>query len=88
MIHLPNGKLRAAFDNKTPKHFIDTGPFAYIRHPVYTAYLLIWCGWAIRTFSMWSLAPITLIFVSFVLEAVEEENAFRLKIFLDYQTHM
>jgi protein-S-isoprenylcysteine O-methyltransferase Ste14 len=38
------GRLPAIFGGKTPDFIIDFGPFAYIRHPAYTAYLLGWTG--------------------------------------------
>lgn len=38
------GRLPAIFGGKTPNFIIDFGPFAYIRHPAYTAYLLGWTG--------------------------------------------
>jgi protein-S-isoprenylcysteine O-methyltransferase Ste14 len=38
------GRLSAIFGGKTPNFVIDYGPFAYIRHPTYTAYLLGWFG--------------------------------------------
>jgi protein-S-isoprenylcysteine O-methyltransferase Ste14 len=41
------GRLSAIFGGKTPDFIIDYGPFAYIRHPTYTAYLLGWSGAAL-----------------------------------------
>ncbi|KAI5195105.1 hypothetical protein E4T39_08372 [Aureobasidium subglaciale] len=38
------GRLSAIFGGKTPDFVIDFGPFAYVRHPAYTAYLLGWTG--------------------------------------------
>ncbi|KAI4725667.1 hypothetical protein E4T49_06556 [Aureobasidium sp. EXF-10728] len=38
------GRLSAIFGGKTPDSIIDYGPFAYVRHPAYTAYLLGWTG--------------------------------------------
>ncbi|CAD0086778.1 unnamed protein product [Aureobasidium mustum] len=38
------GRLPAIFGGKTPNFIIDFGPFAYVRHPAYTAYLLGWTG--------------------------------------------
>lgn len=38
------GRLPAIFGGKTPDFIIDYGPFAYIRHPTYTAYLAGWTG--------------------------------------------
>ncbi|KAH0367282.1 hypothetical protein KCU65_g4685, partial [Aureobasidium melanogenum] len=38
------GRLPAIFGGKTPDFIIDFGPFAYVRHPAYTAYLMGWTG--------------------------------------------
>jgi protein-S-isoprenylcysteine O-methyltransferase Ste14 len=38
------GRLPAIFGGKTPDFIIDFGPFAYVRHPAYTAYCLGWSG--------------------------------------------
>jgi protein-S-isoprenylcysteine O-methyltransferase Ste14 len=38
------GRLPAIFGGKTPDFIIDYGPFAYVRHPTYTSYLLGWTG--------------------------------------------
>ncbi|KAI5268743.1 hypothetical protein E4T47_07637 [Aureobasidium subglaciale] len=38
------GRLPAIFGGKTPDFVIDFGPFAHVRHPTYTAYLLGWTG--------------------------------------------
>jgi protein-S-isoprenylcysteine O-methyltransferase Ste14 len=38
------GRLSAIFGGKTPDFIIDYGPFGYIRHPAYAAYLLGWTG--------------------------------------------
>jgi len=38
------GRLPAIFGGKTPDFIIDFGPFAHVRHPAYTAYLLGWTG--------------------------------------------
>lgn len=38
------GRLAAIFGGATPGHIIDTGPFAIVRHPAYTSYILGWTG--------------------------------------------
>lgn len=38
------GRLPAIFGGKTPEFIIDFGPFAYVRHPAYTSYLIGWTG--------------------------------------------
>ena len=37
-----------AFAGERPNHVFRSGPYAYIRHPFYTSYLLFWLGCALR----------------------------------------
>jgi protein-S-isoprenylcysteine O-methyltransferase Ste14 len=40
-----------AFAGDRPDHVSRSGPYAYVRHPFYTAYLLFWLGCAVATSS-------------------------------------
>ena len=41
-----------AFAGDRPDHVFRSGPYAYIRHPFYTSYLLFWLGCAVATSSL------------------------------------
>lgn len=69
-------RLRMAFDAANPHGLVKTGPYRYLRHPFYTSYLVFWIGWAIATWSPWSLIPLLAITVIYVTAALGEERKF------------
>lgn len=69
-------QLRMAFDAANPHGLVTTGPYRYLRHPFYTSYLVFWIGWAIATWSPWSLIPLLAITVIYVTAALGEERKF------------
>jgi protein-S-isoprenylcysteine O-methyltransferase Ste14 len=44
-----NAKLKLIFDLDRPRFVLRSGPYAYIRHPFYAAYILYWAGCALAT---------------------------------------
>ncbi len=42
----PAKVLPAAFGEEAPAHIIQSGPYAYVRHPFYVSYMLYWVGLA------------------------------------------
>ena len=68
--------LKMAFDVANPHGLVTTGPYRYLRHPFYTSYLVFWIGWAIATWSAWSLIPLLVIAVIYVMAALGEERKF------------
>lgn len=69
-------RLKMAFDVANPHGLVMTGPYRYLRHPFYTSYLVFWIGWAIATWSGWSLIPLGVIAVIYVAAALGEERKF------------
>ena len=70
-------KLEFAFSNNVGK-VVTTGPFAFIRHPFYTSYFLVWFGSSIlfNSIFLW----ITLIYlVSFYITSAKTEEEVYLK---------
>lgn len=41
----PSRHLGRAFSDHTPGTLIDGGPYAYVRNPLYTSYLVYWLAW-------------------------------------------
>jgi len=54
---------------------IDTGPYAYVRHPMYSAVLVFFIGAALELGSGWGVAMVPLFVVLFAIRAVIEERA-------------
>lgn len=69
-------RLKMAFDVQNPHGLVTSGPYRYLRHPFYTSYLIFWIGWAIATWSPWSIIPLAVIVVIYVLAALGEEKKF------------
>lgn len=69
-------QLKMAFDKADPHGMVTTGPYRYLRHPFYTSYLIFWIGWAIATWSPWSLLPLAVMLVIYVHAALGEEAKF------------
>ncbi len=71
-----NAKLLGAFDEKLPHGLLKTGPYAYVRHPFYTSYLIQWVGWAIAAWTIWAIVPVVFMTVTYWNAARDEENKF------------
>jgi len=62
-----------------PNYVIDTGPFHYVRHPLYLGALLAYVGTAISSFSLFSFALLIPIFIFYNYIASYEENLLEAK---------
>lgn len=69
-------RLRFAFDKAAPASLLQDGPYAYVRHPFYTSYILFWAGWAVATWTLWAALPLVFLIAVYVRAAREEENNF------------
>jgi len=62
-----------------PDHVVDTGPFRYVRHPLYLAALLGYVGTAISSLSLFSIALLIPIFIFYNYIANYEEKLLETK---------
>jgi protein-S-isoprenylcysteine O-methyltransferase Ste14 len=69
-------KLLAAFDEKKPRTLLKTGPYAFVRHPFYSSYLIQWIGWAIAAWDLWAVVPVVGMTATYWRAASEEEAKF------------
>ena len=69
-------RLRYAFDREAPSSLVQDGPYAYIRHPFYTSYILFWAGWALATWTFWAVLPLAFLVAVYVRAARDEERNF------------
>lgn len=72
-----SAKLLAAFDDKLPHCVLQTGPYAYVRHPFYVSYLLKWGGWALAAWDVWAVIPVIAMGTTYYVAAGEEEASFK-----------
>lgn len=68
---------RLAFQG-APRTLVVSGPYRYVRHPFYLAYLLFWSGCALATSHALSLLMLLLLAVVYAIAAAAEERDFAL----------
>ena len=68
--------LTLAFTSDVPVHLQTTGPYAYVRHPFYLAYVLFWIGAAVAANERLSWIMAAVMTVSYVAAARREELKF------------
>jgi protein-S-isoprenylcysteine O-methyltransferase Ste14 len=76
-------RLRFAFDKEAPASLLQDGPYAYVRHPFYTSYILFWTGWAVATWTPWAFPPLGFLIAVYVRAARDEESNFTSTAFAD-----
>ncbi|HXC56011.1 MAG TPA: isoprenylcysteine carboxylmethyltransferase family protein [Rhizomicrobium sp.] len=59
---------------------IDTGPYAWVRHPMYTGGLLVFAGIPLLLGSLWGLALLPLLLAGLVVRTRIEERVLRAKL--------
>jgi protein-S-isoprenylcysteine O-methyltransferase Ste14 len=69
-------RLRFAFDKEAPASLLQDGPYAYVRHPFYSSYILFWTGWAIAAWTIWAILPLAFLIAVYVRAARDEEKNF------------
>jgi protein-S-isoprenylcysteine O-methyltransferase Ste14 len=56
-------------------HYVVTsGPYRYVRHPMYSAILIMWPGIALELGSWWALVPAAVIVIVFVIRTALEDH--------------
>jgi protein-S-isoprenylcysteine O-methyltransferase Ste14 len=65
-----------AFAGDQPDRIFRSGPYAYIRHPFYTAYLLFWLGCGVATSSLIMLIIFLSLLAIYTVAALGEERHF------------
>ena len=68
--------LSAVFSPDVPEHLIQEGPYRFIRHPFYCAYLLTWMGGVMATQQLLLLATVVVMFAMYLRAARMEEEKF------------
>lgn len=68
--------LTHVFDKTQPTALLSSGPYAYVRHPFYTSYIIFWGGFALSTWSVWAVVPLAAIIVIYTKASRLEEAKF------------
>lgn len=70
-----NKVLRLAYCDPSSEKLVVTGPYKYIRHPFYTAYILYWLSWlSLNNFSIIIVAFTFVIIIQYLLGIMTEEK--------------
>ena len=62
---------------RTPRHLVVTGPYRFIRHPVYAANLAIMAGMFLLSGSLWIVANLIVLIMFYVPTILHEESTIR-----------
>jgi protein-S-isoprenylcysteine O-methyltransferase Ste14 len=68
--------LSAVFSPDLPRHFVSHGPYAWVRHPFYTSYLLTWLAGVAATGHLWLLSTVLVMVTIYWRAALLEEKKF------------
>lgn len=68
--------LSFAFSDDEPRHLVCTGPYRWVRHPFYSAYLLAWLAAPVATVQPLLLVPALAMSAIYVAAARVEERKF------------
>ncbi len=69
-------RLRFVFDPEQPHSLVDQGPYRLVRHPFYVSYSIFWFGWAVATWSVWSIPSVLILLWLYISAARMEERNF------------
>ena len=75
-VHTKHNKLSLAFSEEKPKHLLKDGPWQYVRHPFYTAYLLSYIAGTISSGALWTIGIFVCMAGIYFLAAQYEERKF------------
>jgi protein-S-isoprenylcysteine O-methyltransferase Ste14 len=67
-------QLYFVFEGRRPDALLKDGPFAYIRHPFYASYVLLWGAWGLATWAPISVLPVAVLTAIYVNAARGEER--------------
>jgi len=69
-----NSFAAAIVDIKEGQRVVDTGPYALVRHPMYSGALLMFAGTPLALGSLWGLLPAALLTAGLVWRLIDEER--------------
>ena len=65
--------LPTCFSSNDSPHLVTDGPYRFVRHPIYCAYLLTWCAGLAGSQNLWLIPTVLVMFVIYGVAAYSEE---------------
>lgn len=69
-------RLTLAFSTDAPEHLLASGPYRFVRHPFYAAYILFWLAGLIAALQWWLLISVVVMTALYYRAARMEETKF------------
>jgi protein-S-isoprenylcysteine O-methyltransferase Ste14 len=71
------------------QYVVTAGPYRYVRHPMYSAILIMWPGIALALGSWWALLPAAVIAIVFVIRTSLEDRMLQAELlgYAEYAQH-
>jgi protein-S-isoprenylcysteine O-methyltransferase Ste14 len=80
--------LSTAFSPDAPTHLVINGPYRFVRHPLYTSYVLTWIAGCVVAAQWWLLPTALIMMVIYcVASSAEEAKFLRSPLSGDYQRY-
>jgi protein-S-isoprenylcysteine O-methyltransferase Ste14 len=85
-----NSFVSIILEKSAGQRVVVQGPYAFVRHPMYSGSILVLMGAALALGSPWALIGTPFIFASFILRVVEEEKFLTANLagYEDYQSQV
>lgn len=84
----PSRLLGRAFSDHTPDTLVDAGPYAYVRNPLYTSYLIYWLAWVPLTAGHWvSIVFFAVMLATYIGAALSEERQLSAQLGAPYKAY-
>lgn len=79
LFHNKSGNFNIVPEPKEHANFVCSGPYRFVRHPMYTGVMLIALGAMALQFALWKIAIVMLLCLVLFLKARREEGFWHLK---------
>lgn len=69
-------RLAVAFSAAAPRRLLRTGPYRFVRHPIYASYALAWMAGAVAIPHVWPWLVVLVMLVQYLIAIAQEERTF------------
>ncbi|MGR3507155.1 MAG: methyltransferase family protein [Paracoccaceae bacterium] len=80
-------ELHIAYSTRASERLIRNGPFSYVRHPFYAAYIMFWMSWTMATQSYVSTFLSAILALQYLLAIFFEERSLKLAFGEEYDQY-